>query len=179
MNAIAGPDEQIPLESVLIGNGIFADVKQTTSAYDIPCTNVTGIGPLFNSTVCEKMAASVGRCEYVLEACDKYPDPIICGASLQFCVDKLWMPYFESGLNYYDISKPCVGNLCYPIEDSITTFLRTDAVRTIFGVDKAAPKFQSCSNKVGEVWHASGRYQQRGTDADMFLGILESERLYH
>jgi len=150
MNAIAGPDEQIPLESVLIGNGIFADTVQTTSAYDIPCTNVTGIGPLFNSSVCEKMAAAVPRCEYLLKACGDYPDPIICQASLEYCIEKLDRPYFESGLNYYDVSKPCEGYLCYPIMDSITTFLRTETVRTVFGVPPEAPRFVGCSNKVGK-----------------------------
>lgn len=59
------------------------------------------------------------------------------------------MPYIESGLNYYDISKPCEGYLCYPIADSITKFLRTEEVRDAFGVDKKAPKFTGCSNKVG------------------------------
>lgn len=167
MNSIAGPDEQIPLESVLIGNGIFADTVQTTSYYDIPCTNVTGIGPLFNSSVCEKMSAAVPRCEYLLKACDEYPDPIICAASLEFCGEALSRPYFESGLNYYDVSKPCEGYLCYPIMDSITTFLRTEAVRTVLGVSKEAPRFQGCSNKVGKVCHSPRRNPHRGTAADM------------
>lgn len=42
MNQISPKDQQIPLESVLIGNGIFSDTVQTTSYYDIPCTNATG-----------------------------------------------------------------------------------------------------------------------------------------
>jgi carboxypeptidase C (cathepsin A) len=150
MNEISGLDDQIPLESVLIGNGIFSDVKQASSAYDIPCTNVTGIGPLpgFNTTVCEKMAAAVGRCEYLLEACHNYPDPLICGAANDYCGKELEVPYFKSGLNYYDVSKPCEGYLCYTIMDSITKYLRTDKVREAFGVDKAAPKFQGCNEKV-------------------------------
>jgi len=149
MNAISPSDEQIPLESVLIGNGIFSDTKQASSHYDIPCTNVTGIGPLFNSTVCNRMSAAVGRCEYLMEACHAYPDPLICHTSAGFCAAELSMPYIESGLNYYDISKPCEGYLCYPIMSAVTKFLRTDKVRAAFGVDEAAPKFVGCSNKVG------------------------------
>lgn len=149
MNAISGPDEQIPLESVLIGNGIFSDFVQTSSYYDIPCTNVTGIGPLLNDTVCERMASAVPRCEYLLSACHAFPDPLVCQASLDFCGSELGVPYVESGRNYYDISKPCEGYLCYPIMNSITKFLRTDFVRQAFGVDDAAPKFVGCSNKVG------------------------------
>jgi carboxypeptidase C (cathepsin A) len=109
MNKIATLDEQVPLESVLIGNGIFSDTKQASSYYDIPCTNVTGIGPLLDSEVCERMAGAVGRCEYLMEACHAYPDPLICRASSQYCSDELETPYFRSGRNYYDISRPCEG----------------------------------------------------------------------
>lgn len=59
------------------------------------------------------------------------------------------MPYVRSGRNYYDISKPCDGYLCYPIISSITKYLRTDKVRKVLGVDEQAPPFQGCSNKVG------------------------------
>ncbi len=149
MNQVSTLEEQIPLESVLIGNGIFSDSKQASSYYDIPCTNVTGLGPLLDSKVCDRMAVAVGRCEYLTEACDAYPDPLICRAAAGFCSDELETPYAESGLNYYDVSKPCDGYLCYPIMDSVTKFLRTDAVREAFGVDKNAPKFEGCSNKVG------------------------------
>ncbi|KAG0649095.1 Carboxypeptidase Y [Hyphodiscus hymeniophilus] len=149
MNEVASLDDQIPLESVLIGNGIFSDTQQASSYYDIPCTNVTGIGPLLNSTVCDKMVDAVGRCEYLMAACHDYPDPIICQAATRYCGQELEVPYVESGRNYYDISKPCEGYLCYPIMNSVTKFLRTDKVRKAFGVDKAAPKFVGCSEKVG------------------------------
>lgn len=149
MNKVSTLDEQIPLESVLIGNGIFSHTKQASSFYDIPCTNVTGIGPLLNSNVCERMAAAVGRCEHLMSACHAYPDPLICQASAQFCSKELEVPYVRSGLNYYDVSRPCEGYLCYPIMESVTKFLRTDKVREAFGVDKRAPKFEGCSDKVG------------------------------
>lgn len=150
MNKISPLKDQIPLESVLIGNGIFSDLKQATSSYDISCTNVTGIGPLLNETTCAAMSSSVARCEYLLSACHDYPDPLICGASSEFCGEELEMPYIRSGRNYYDVSKPCDGYLCYPIMNSVTKFLRTNKVRQAFGVDTAAPKFEGCSNKVGK-----------------------------
>ena len=149
MNSISRLEDQIPLESVLIGNGIFSDTQQASSYYDIPCTNVTGIGPFLNSTICDKMASAVGRCEYLMSACHDYPDPLICSTSTRYCAQELELPYIRSGRNYYDISKPCEGYLCYPIMNSITKFLRTDKVREAFGVDKAAPKFVGCSEKVG------------------------------
>lgn len=154
MNKIAPKEAQIPLESVLIGNGIFADTKQASSSYDISCTNATGIGPLLKDDVCERMADAVPRCEYLLKACTDYPDPLICNGAVDFCSTELDNPYFDSGLNYYDVSKPCDGPLCYPIMRSITTFLRLDRVRKAFGVNPETPQFEACSNKVGSDFRA-------------------------
>lgn len=149
-NSILPLDQQIPLESVLIGNGIFTDRIQKTSSYDISCTNITGVGPLLDSATCSNMSEAVGRCEYLLEACDAYPDPLVCDASYEFCDREFDLPFEESGLNYYDVSKPCEGYLCYPIMSSITKYLRTDRVREAFGVDEEAPQFVGCSDKVGQ-----------------------------
>lgn len=121
MNKIATLDEQVPLESVLIGNGIFSDTKQASSYYDIPCTNVTGIGPLLDSEVCERMAGAVGRCEYLMEACHAYPDPLICRASSKYCQDELETPYVRSGRNYYDISRPCEGYVHSLVHEKFST----------------------------------------------------------
>lgn len=154
MNKIAQPEARIPLESVLIGNGIFADTVQASSAYDISCTNATGIGPLLKDEECAEMANAVPRCEYLLKACEEYPDPLICNGAVDFCSTELENPYFRSGLNYYDVSKPCNGPLCYPIMKSITTFLRLDRVRKAFGVNPETPEFEACSNKVGSDFRA-------------------------
>lgn len=133
--AAANADAQIPLESVMIGNGIFSDTVQGPSVYDITCTNATGIGPILDDNLCAKMADAVPRCEYLLKACAAYPDPLICEVATEFCSNMLETPYFASGLNYYDISKPCTGNLCYPEVDWITHFLRQPHVRDAFGVN--------------------------------------------
>jgi len=149
MNKVSTLDDQIPLESVLIGNGIFSDIKQSSSYYDIPCTNVTGVGPFLNASVCSQMAGAVQRCDYLISACNAYPDPLICRTARKYCTEELEMPYIQTGRNYYDITKSCEGSLCYPILDSVDKFLRTDSVRAAFGVDKAAPKFKACNDDVG------------------------------
>lgn len=140
--------DTIPLESVMIGNGIFDPRHQATSSWDISCTNVTGIGPLLGTYVCKKMESYINRCENLWKACYEYPDPLICDAAGGFCEKHLDEPYVRSGRNYYDISKPCVGDLCYPIEESITKYLNRADVRDAFGVDKAVGSFESCSESV-------------------------------
>ncbi|KAK8070017.1 serine carboxypeptidase [Apiospora phragmitis] len=173
MNKISPPELQIPLESVLIGNGIFAETVQSTSYYDISCTNATGIGPILKDGACKKMAASVPRCEYLMKACEEYPDPIVCKGAYDFCGSELQNPYFHSGRNFYDVSKPCVGPLCYPIMKSITTFLRRDNVRKAFGVNPDTPKFEACSDKVGDEFR---RANDGLIDTRPFVaGLLHSE----
>lgn len=149
MNKIAPPEAQIPLESAVIGNGIFSNKVQSTASYDISCTNATGIGPLLDKDTCRKMASQVRRCENLLAACDAYRDELICDPATEFCQIHFESPYVRSGLNYYDVSKPCNGPLCYPLVESISEFLRNDTVRKVFGTRQETPKFESCSNKVG------------------------------
>jgi cathepsin A (carboxypeptidase C) len=169
MNQQAPPEAQIPLESVLIGNGIFANTVQATSSYDISCTNATGIGPLLDDAVCKEMAAAVPRCEVLLKACEIFPDPLICDTAEDYCGAKLEMPYVRSGRNYYDISKPCNGPLCYPIMASITTFLRRESVRTAFGASPDSPQFEACNSKVGKEFR---KVNDRLIDTRPFVAAL-------
>lgn len=145
MNKIAPPEEHIPLESVLIGNGIFASTVQATSSYDITCTNATGIGPVLEAAQCAKMTGAVPRCEYLLKACEEFPDPLICEVGETFCREQLERPYERSGMNYYDVSKPCKGPLCYEEVEWIKHFLRQDRVREAFG---ASPDSKLSSRSV-------------------------------
>jgi cathepsin A (carboxypeptidase C) len=147
----------IPLESVMIGNGIFDPLHQATSGWDMTCTNVTGIGPIIKDrAVCDKMAASIDRCEYLWTACYRYPDPHICDVASRYCNANIDGPYFQTGLNYYDISKPCNGGLCYEEVDWITKYLNRQDVRDAFGVDKAVKRFDACSNAVGRDFNRVG-----------------------
>ena len=139
----------VPLASVMIGNGIFDPLRQSTSSWDVTCTNVTGVGPVIDAATCEKMASKIDRCEYLWTACYEYPDPLICEAAGSFCYQYIDRPYFETGLNYYDISKPCDGPLCYKEVGAITKYLNRQDVRNAFGVDKAVKRFEACSSAVG------------------------------
>jgi cathepsin A (carboxypeptidase C) len=149
-------DDVVPLVSVMIGNGIFDPLRQATSSWDITCTNVTGIGPVLNETDCKKMASKIDRCEYLWTACYNYPDPLICRAADNFCGEYIERPFIHSGLNYYDISKPCVGELCYKEVGAITKYLNREDVRNAFGVAKEVKKFEACSDVVGRDFYRVG-----------------------
>ncbi|KAF2420190.1 peptidase S10, serine carboxypeptidase [Tothia fuscella] len=164
------PEDVVPLESVMIGNGIFDPLHQATSGWDMTCTNVTGIGPVITEDgVCEEMASHIDRCEYLWTACYDYPDPLICRAANTYCGRNIDGPYFQTGLNYYDISKPCNGDLCYPEIDSITKYLNRQDVRDAFGVDKAVSRFDACSNSVGRDFNKVGDGNTPTTTFTTFL----------
>jgi carboxypeptidase C (cathepsin A) len=99
------------------------------------------------------MRKHIPRCEKLLRAAYEYDDTLIGDVAVQFCDEKFAEPYFESGLNYYDISKPCDGELCYPIENAITKYLNTQAIRDALGVPSSVHKFAACSNKVGRAYN--------------------------
>ncbi|ORY83858.1 carboxypeptidase Y [Protomyces lactucae-debilis] len=146
----------IPLASVLIGNGIYDNLHQATSAWDIACTNVTGSGPVLNETVCSTMETKVARCEYLLKAAETFPDSYIGGAAADFCDEAFMQPYVDANLNPYDVTKRCKGELCYEIEDAISTYLNKPEVRKAFGVSKHVKHFTGCSNKVFQGFYKSG-----------------------
>ena len=139
----------VPLSSVMIGNGIFDPLRQATSTWDVTCTNVTGVGPVLNKNICDTMALSIDRCEYLWSACYEYPDELICLAANHFCHQYIEKPFLVTGRNVYDISKPCYGAFCYKEVDAITKYLNRQDVRDAFGVDKAVKSFAACSDKIG------------------------------
>lgn len=102
------------------------------------------------------MASQITRCESLWKTCYSNPDPYICEVASDFCSDAFDQPYSDSGLNYYDVSKPCSGELCYTIEDSIQKYLNRDDVRNAFGVDTEVKKFVSCSGAVGNAFNKIG-----------------------
>jgi hypothetical protein len=55
----------------------------------------------------------------VREGCSNIYDELSCGAAILFCYKELMDPYDATGLNSYDMSKPCEDPeaLCYPITE--------------------------------------------------------------
>lgn len=103
-----------------------------------------------------------------------------CEAASAFCSSEISAPFYDTGLNVYDISRPCEDreNLCYsvtayvvihhlpaPNTDSsdlnvlnseISGYLSRPDVRQLLGVDsRVPPVFSSCNNDVGSGFHAA------------------------
>ncbi|KAJ7259665.1 serine carboxypeptidase [Mycena rebaudengoi] len=144
----------INLTSVMIGNGITDFYHQMTSSYDMQCT-AASMPPTVSIAKCVRMKQVIPRCEkWLKESCIDVFDSINCQAAVNFCQTELTGPFWETGLNPYDISQPCEGgrgeNLCYPVTAHIRAYLDRPHVRDTLGVDSAVPtNFSSCAKDVG------------------------------
>ncbi|KAL1692251.1 Alpha/Beta hydrolase protein [Schizophyllum commune] len=159
----------INLSSVLIGNGVSDPFTIFLSRFDMQCTNAS-LSPVVDIATCVRMKSMVKRCEtWFQEACIDQYDAINCRAATSVCLDAIEKPFYETGLNPYDISQPCNGTvettLCYPITVHITNYLSRPDIRAQLGVDPAVPaNFSSCSADVStgfdlsqDALHASTR----------------------
>ncbi|KAJ7177909.1 peptidase S10 serine carboxypeptidase [Mycena filopes] len=153
--AIAKGRPTINLQSVIIGNGITDISTLYPGRYDIECSTAALDVPFQTISTCVRMKAALPRCQKAMKAsCIDQFDAINCGAAVNFCENELSTGMRASGRNVYDISKPCIGNLCYAENDVITEYLSDPALREMLGVDPAAANFTSCSNEVGNQFSA-------------------------
>jgi cathepsin A (carboxypeptidase C) len=144
----------INLTSVMIGNGLTDFATMIPSYYDMACTPAS-LPPVLDISTCIQIKAALPRCKkWLKEGCVNHFDKIDCAAAVSFCNQYLQDPFFASGRNPYDISRPCDGpisdTLCYPVTKYISSYLDRPEVRTLLGVDiSVTGNFSSCAGPVG------------------------------
>ncbi|KAJ7129023.1 serine carboxypeptidase [Mycena crocata] len=149
----------INLTSVMIGNGITDFYHQMTSVFDMQCTPAS-VPPITGVATCVRIKQMIPRCEKLMKkSCLDSFDEIDCAAAMDFCEGQLEGAFWETGMNPYDISRPCDGDisdtLCYPVTKHIRSYLDRPEVRELLGVDPSlTSNFSSCSNTVGYAFSA-------------------------
>ncbi|KAJ7898651.1 serine carboxypeptidase [Mycena olivaceomarginata] len=138
----------INLTSVMIGNGMTDVPSMFPAWYEIQCTPAS-LPPVQNIRTCVEMKAKVPRCtKWVKESCQDQFDLINCNAAADFCHKSFLYPFAATGINPYDLSKPCVGeNLCYTEIEEMVKYLNRKDVQALLGVE--VPTYASCSDPVG------------------------------
>jgi carboxypeptidase C (cathepsin A) len=178
----------INLQSVMIGNGYVDHYTLTSSYIDMQCT-AASVFPISSISSCVRMKQALPRCQkWTLESCINRYDAMSCGAAHDFCSKELLEPFFETGLNPYDISKKCEGDpdsLCYPVTKHVRNYLDRPSTRTLLGVDPSiTSNFSSCSNEVSLAFHIAqdGDHEtythisgllERGVRALIFVGTYD------
>ncbi|ORX63449.1 peptidase S10, serine carboxypeptidase, partial [Basidiobolus meristosporus CBS 931.73] len=142
--------QKINLKSVGIGNGWIDPRLQ--EKYYAPQACDGPYGAVLSKSVCQKMYAAYPQCYKLATKCYKDPTFQKCNDATNYCSEYIENPYYDSGLNPYDVRKKCDPNssLCYDIEAGIDIWLNRPEIRSELGVAKQVGKFESCSNAVGE-----------------------------
>eukprot|EP00752_Nemacystus_decipiens_P007197 g6446.t1 len=135
----------INLKGMGIGNGLTSPAIQypfyTTMAVDNPY----GVKAVSDEDAA-LMRAYTPACVALIEGCQDTPE--LCVEAQSFCDEHLMAPYMLSGLNPYDIRRPCGdADLCYDFTP-IEKFLRLDSTRAALNVREDSAPWESCNMKV-------------------------------
>ncbi|TCD70780.1 hypothetical protein EIP91_001811 [Steccherinum ochraceum] len=154
---IAAGATPINLTSIMIGNGCTDYPGMLDSYYEVECAK----HPVQSLSFCMSMKKAMPRCQkWLKESCLDIFDTVSCSAAMTFCTTNLVAPFFVTGYNPYDITKLCDGTiettLCYPIIQTIQSYLDQPAIRQQIGVDPAVTaNFTACSSTVGALFTAA------------------------
>ena len=153
----------VPLESVLIGNGITSPVHQKSASMEFACTNATGHGPFLDQRTCDKMRERWPTCKQMLETCNARPgnEPYsreACVNANTFCTDAFEAPWEATNTSFYDWQhKPD-----YDEEEYISALLNDPETRRKLGIDARGAgdrhdgKFVGCSDRVFADFESTG-----------------------
>jgi cathepsin A (carboxypeptidase C) len=136
---------QVNLKGVGVGNGLTDPVVQYQYYPEMAMNNSYGIKTVTEDAYV-KMLKHVNPCTLMGQACQQSVDA--CETAYTYCNLFLTTPYYNTGLNPYDIRVPCGDNdLCYNFT-SIETFLNSPATRAALHVSDKVDTWVSCDTAV-------------------------------
>lgn len=139
----------VNLKGVGVGNGLTDPVVQYQYYPAMAMNNTYGVKAVSEEQYA-KMVDHVPACKKMGEACQLNLDA--CEPAYTYCNLFLTTPYYNSGLNPYDIRVPCGDNdLCYNFTN-IETFLNTQSTRDALHVSTNVKEWQSCNNAVNAMF---------------------------
>lgn len=134
----------INLKGVGVGNGLTDPVVQYQYYPEMAMNNTYDIKTVSEDAYA-KMVKHLPACKALSIACQL--NSSTCIAADDFCNLVETTPYYKTGLNPYDIRKPCEGDLCYDFTN-VDTYLNLPSTREALHVSDKVDKWVSCNNKV-------------------------------
>lgn len=135
----------VNLAGVGVGNGLTDPVIQYQYYPQMANNNTYGVKAVSEETYA-KMVKHLPTCKLLGEACQLSVDA--CEGAYTFCNLFETTPYYNTGLNPYDIRAPCGDNsLCYNFT-SVETFLNLPSTRAALHVSDEVEKWESCNNAI-------------------------------
>ncbi|EMG48230.1 ATG42 Vacuolar serine-type carboxypeptidase ATG42 [Candida maltosa Xu316] len=138
-------DRLFDVSSVMIGNGIIHPLIQIGSYIPMAC-GAAGHPALVNQSECDQMRESYERFKKYDELCYQYKDFISCVIARRLG-QEVAKPFLKTGLNPYDVRKPCVANTsdCYVESQPIDKYLNLPHVQEAIGVPNIT--FKMCHDE--------------------------------
>jgi len=140
---------KIRLTGLAVGNGLVDPYVQYASYPDLAynwCNTVLG-SPCVSQSTYEYMQSMVPTCQSTIAGCMQNVSFDCSMADLE--CNPIMSAYTDTGLNVYDIRKPCDGQLCYNFNGAISFMNRAD-VQTSLGVKST--NWQPCSDTVNQMF---------------------------
>jgi cathepsin A (carboxypeptidase C) len=153
----------IPLESVLIGNGITSPKHQFEAYATWSCSTVSGAGPFLDKKTCDEMYSKIPTCLRLTEKCNNNDhaeapyNNLACSTASTFCEGALSSKWDLTNTSVYDYAHKAD----YDEEEWVAHFLNLKSTKKALGVDgdtgdKHDGFFIGCSDTVGEDFAMTG-----------------------
>ncbi|CAG8441307.1 5249_t:CDS:2 [Dentiscutata heterogama] len=150
--------KHINLDSVLIGNGLVDPLVQYKYYADMACNS--SYGPVLQESTCQQMRDAYPQCASMIQRCYDSSNAFACLPASMYCNREMIQPYQQTGLNVYDIRKPCEGGgLCYPILKAIEKFSNRNDIKTELGVDPSV-EYKSCNMEINFKFQLAGDWMR-------------------
>lgn len=172
------------VSSVLIGNGIIDPLTQIGAYRPMACGG-GGYKRLLNELVCQDMLEQYQEFKRFDELCYKYGEILSCAYARRLG-NEVGAPFYELGINPYDIRKECVANTsdCYVESLPIDQYLNLVDVKDALGVPTEI-EFQMCKDSVaipfeiyGDNMRPSQQYLQDLLEEDIPVLIYAGDKDY-
>jgi len=150
----------INLAGLGVGNGLTDPSIQYSYYPEMAMNNTYDIKTVTEDAY-SKMLDHVDPCNKLIYACQF--NTSFCEIADDYCQMTLTMPYYRTGLNPYDIRKPCGdSDLCYDF-DNVATFLNLPSTREALHVSEEVKEWVDCNTAVnaGFIKDWMKDYQQR------------------
>uniref|UniRef100_A0A6S9GAZ6 Carboxypeptidase n=1 Tax=Heterosigma akashiwo TaxID=2829 RepID=A0A6S9GAZ6_HETAK len=162
-----GDGAPVNLKGIGIGNGLTNPLVQFEYYADMAVNNTYGVKAISDHDYLA-MKAATPKCLKMIEACQSYT--AACALARAYCDAVTLMPYQRSGLNVYDIRRPCGdSSLCYDFAP-ISKFLQLESTLAALGVSEESARWEECNNKVNGMFASDWMKSFHGNLVPMLEG---------
>jgi cathepsin A (carboxypeptidase C) len=161
---------RLNLSGLAVGNGLTDPEHQYPSYVDMATNNSHHI-PLLDDTTVQAMRSVIPKCVALIQECnagDSIIHTFACQSAFLLCNTGLMSPYQMTGLNPYDIRKPCeVPPLCYDFS-RVGDFLNLESTKQALHVDEQhSHAWESCNFGINLKFHTDWMKDFSGYVADL------------